>query len=119
MLPLKKWLLRVAVLGWLASLSATPSIAQTYPSRPVTLIVHAAAGGSTDLVNRLIAEKVSASIGQPIVVEFRPGGGATIGATAVARARPDGYTIGFLGRRFPRAKVSASRSRSTSAIMCR
>jgi tripartite-type tricarboxylate transporter receptor subunit TctC len=97
MLPPQKWFLRTAVLGWLAGLSAAASVAETYPSRPLTLIVHAAAGGSTDLVNRLIAEKVSATLGQPIVVEFRPGGGATIGATAVARARPDGYTIGFLG----------------------
>jgi tripartite-type tricarboxylate transporter receptor subunit TctC len=97
MLPLRKWFWRVAVLGWLASVSVASSVAQPYPSRPLTLIVHAAAGGSTDLVNRLIAERVSVSLGQPIVVEFRPGGGATIGATAVARARPDGYTIGFLG----------------------
>ncbi len=104
MLPLRRRVLLTAVLGWLASLSATASVAETYPSRPLTLIVHAAAGGSTDLVNRLIAEKVSASIGQPIVVEFRPGGGATIGATAVARARPDGYTIGFLGSSIPAAQ---------------
>ena len=104
MQPLLKWFLRAAVLGWLASLPAASSVAQTYPSRPLTLIVHAAAGGSIDMINRLIAEKVSASLGQPIVVEFRPGGGATIGATAVARARPDGYTIGFLGSSIPAAQ---------------
>jgi tripartite-type tricarboxylate transporter receptor subunit TctC len=70
----------------------------------MTLIVHSAPGGSIDLVNRLIAEKVSAVLGQPIVLEFRPGGGATIGATAVARAAPDGYTIGFLGSSIPAAQ---------------
>lgn len=97
MQPVSTHLLRAALLGWLLNSSIVLSFADTYPSRPITLIVHAAAGGSTDLVNRLIAEKVSGALGQPIVVEFRPGGGATIGATAVARARPDGYTIGFLG----------------------
>jgi tripartite-type tricarboxylate transporter receptor subunit TctC len=97
-------LLGAAVLGWLAGPSPSPSMAQTYPNRSMTLIVHSAAGGSIDMVNRLIAEKVSAALGQPIVLEFRPGGGATIGATAVARATPDGYTIGFLGSSIPAAQ---------------
>jgi tripartite-type tricarboxylate transporter receptor subunit TctC len=92
------------MLVWLFGLWASSSIAQSYPNRPITLIVHSAAGGSIDLVNRLIAEKVSATLGQPIVLEFRPGGGATIGATAVARASPDGYTIGFLGSSIPAAQ---------------
>jgi tripartite-type tricarboxylate transporter receptor subunit TctC len=70
---------------------------QTYPSRPITLIVPSAPGGAVDLANRLVSEKVAGKLGQPLVLDFRPGGGATIGATAIARARPDGYTIGFLG----------------------
>jgi tripartite-type tricarboxylate transporter receptor subunit TctC len=91
-------------LASLAGLS-TPTLSELdYPNRPITLIIHSAAGGSIDLVNRLIAEKVSAIVGQPIVLEFRPGGGATIGATAVARAQPDGYTIGFLGSSIPAAQ---------------
>jgi tripartite-type tricarboxylate transporter receptor subunit TctC len=97
-------LLHAAVLGWLAALPPSASLAQSYPNRPMTLIVHSAAGGSIDMVNRLIAENVSATLGQPIVLEFRPGGGATIGATAVARAQPDGYTIGFLGSSIPAAQ---------------
>jgi tripartite-type tricarboxylate transporter receptor subunit TctC len=104
MRTLVRSLLGAAVLGWLAGPSLSPSIAQTYPSRPINLIIHSAAGGSIDMVNRLIAEKVSATLGQPIVLEFRPGGGATIGATAVARASPDGYTIGFLGSSIPAAQ---------------
>ena len=96
--------LRTAALGLIAGLSASTGTAQTYPSRPITLIIHSAAGGSIDMVNRLVAEKVSATLGQPIVLEFRPGGGATIGATAVARAQPDGYTVGFLGSSIPAAQ---------------
>ncbi len=80
-----------AVLG--ASL-ATPAFAQAaYPARPVRLIVPYAAGGGTDFFARLAATSMSATLGQQIVVENRPGAGTQIGAEAAAKADPDGYTF--------------------------
>jgi tripartite-type tricarboxylate transporter receptor subunit TctC len=103
-IPISVVIVCAAALASLTGLSTATLSDESYPNRPITLIVHSAAGGSIDLVNRLFAEKVSAALGQPIILEFRPGGGATIGATAVARAQPDGYTIGFLGSSIPAAQ---------------
>lgn len=64
-----------------------------FPSRPVTIIVPFAAGGSTDIVTRLVGQKMSELLGQNVVVENRAGAGGNIGSTAVARAAPDGYTM--------------------------
>jgi len=66
-----------------------------YPSRPVTFIVAFPAGGSTDLSYRLLIKETEKYLGQPIVVVNKPGGGGTIGVSAVASAKPDGYTIGM------------------------
>jgi len=65
----------------------------SYPSRPVTLVVSAAAGGTTDLAARMISEPLARALGQPVVVDNRPGGNGSIAAQVVARARPDGYTL--------------------------
>lgn len=67
--------------------------AQTYPERPITLVVPFAAGGSTDVVTRVIAQKMGEGLGQQIVVENIAGAGGNLGADRVARAEPDGYTI--------------------------
>lgn len=64
-----------------------------YPNRQITLVVGFTAGGSTDIVTRLIAEEMRKSWGQPVVVDNRPGAGGNIGAAMVAKARPDGYTL--------------------------
>lgn len=69
--------------------------AETYPSRPITLLVPAAAGGGNDTMARVVAEKMSRTLGQPIVVENRPGGGGAVAGRQVAHAEPDGYTIGI------------------------
>lgn len=74
-------------------LALSPAAAQDFPNRPVTLVVPFAAGGSTDLVGRLIAEHMSAELGQPVVVENKGGAGGNLGAAQVAKATPDGYTI--------------------------
>lgn len=66
---------------------------QTYPNRPIHLIVGFAAGGGNDVIARIVAEKMSALLGQPIVVENKPGAGAILATEIVARAAPDGYTL--------------------------
>ena len=69
------------------------SQAQTYPTKPVTLIVPFAVGGSTDIVSRLIGHELTASLGKPVLVDNRTGAGGVIGWSAVAKAAPDGYTL--------------------------
>jgi tripartite-type tricarboxylate transporter receptor subunit TctC len=66
-----------------------------YPNRPVTMIVPFAAGGTTDVIARFIAEAMRAPLGQPVIIENRGGAGGTIGTAAIAKAAPDGYTIGM------------------------
>lgn len=75
-------------------LAAASASAQAFPARPIRIIVPFGPGGSTDVVVRIISPKLSERIGQPVIVENRPGGGATIGMNAVAKAAPDGYTLG-------------------------
>jgi tripartite-type tricarboxylate transporter receptor subunit TctC len=69
--------------------------AQTYPSRPVMMIVPLATGGATDVIARIMAEGMRAALGQPVIVENVTGAGGTIGVGRVARAAPDGYSIGI------------------------
>jgi tripartite-type tricarboxylate transporter receptor subunit TctC len=77
----------------LASLWAAPVVAQNYPSKPIRLIVPYAAGGGNDTLSRAIGQKLTQSLGQPLVVDNRPGSGGVIGADMVAKAAPDGYTL--------------------------
>ena len=72
---------------------SSASYAQSYPSRPITLLVPFAAGGATDTVARVTAQTMSKLLGQPIIIENALGAGGTIGATRAARAEPDGYTL--------------------------
>jgi len=73
--------------------SAAPTHAQTYPDKPIKIIVPAAAGGPTDVPARLAQQILPSKLGQPIVIENRPGAGGAIGARAVAASSPDGYTL--------------------------
>jgi len=92
---------RVVILGAFAaaiSLAASPGLAQTaasnWPNKPIRYIVPFAPGGTTDILARTIGERLGAALGQPIVVDNKPGQGGSIGAAELARAAPDGYTIG-------------------------
>lgn len=86
------WLRPVLAMGFLGSLQAQAS-AQDYPSRPITMIVPFAAGGSSDVNARLIADQMSRSLGQRIIIENIGGGGGVIASTRAAQAAPDGYTL--------------------------
>ena len=78
----------------LTVLAISPVAAQTYPDRPVRIIVPYAAGGGTDLVYRILSASLSEILGQQFVVENKPGGASTIGLDYVAKSKPDGYTLG-------------------------
>ena len=70
-----------------------PATAQTWPGRPISLVVPFPAGGTTDVLARALGHELSKTLGQPVVVESKPGAGATLGADFVAKAKPDGYTL--------------------------
>lgn len=83
-----------AVVAGVAAFTAAPGVAHAaYPEKPITLVVPFPAGSGTDSVGRIFAEELSKELGQPIVVENKPGANATIAANYVARAKPDGYTL--------------------------
>jgi tripartite-type tricarboxylate transporter receptor subunit TctC len=81
----------LAAFGVLAAL--VPAVAQTYPTRPITLVVPFAPGGSASIAARSVADKMSEALGQQIVIDNRGGAGGTVATRAVAKAAPDGYTI--------------------------
>jgi tripartite-type tricarboxylate transporter receptor subunit TctC len=76
-----------------AALCSLGARAQSFPSRPVRLVVPLAPGGATDIVARILAEKAGSLLGQPMVVDNRPGAGGTVGSALVANATPDGHTL--------------------------
>ena len=77
----------------IAALVATGAFAQAWPQKPVKLVVPVTTGGPSDLVARMLADKLATSLGKPVIVENRPGASQTVGANAVAKSDPDGYTL--------------------------
>jgi tripartite-type tricarboxylate transporter receptor subunit TctC len=89
----KSWIAAVAAAG-LAALASVAAAAEPYPSKPIRLIVTFPPGGSTDTMARALQPHLEKRLGQPIVIDNRPGAGGAIGLDAVARSAPDGYVIG-------------------------
>ena len=84
---------RRLLLAATALLAAPQAIAQTWPARPIRLVVPFPPGGTTDIVGRIVAARMSVALGQPVVVENRAGAGGTVGSDVVAKSPPDGYTL--------------------------
>ena len=91
----KRVILLALVSASLGISGVSKAMAQAYPSRPITMVVPYSAGGPTDTIARIMAERMRASLGQTIIVENTTGAAGTIGVGRVARAAPDGYTIGI------------------------
>ena len=97
----ERWHLRLwsclscAALGLAFALTTTSASAQSWPAKPIKLLVPLAAGSTADIVSRAVATELAKRLGQPVVVENKPGAGGTIAMAEVARAAPDGYTIAF------------------------
>jgi len=91
----RRHLLAVAAVS-MAFGAAQPAYAQSYPNKPIKIVVNSAPGGLTDVLARLIGAKMTASHGQPMIVENRPGAAGLVGAEAVSTAAPDGYTVGVV-----------------------
>jgi tripartite-type tricarboxylate transporter receptor subunit TctC len=91
----RRQLARIAALAlWpTLALSGGHALAQAWPSKPISLVVPFPAGGTTDVLARALAERLTQSLGQTVIVESKPGAGATVGADYVAKAKPDGYTL--------------------------
>ena len=83
----------IQVLTLAATMASGAAMAQAWPSKPISLIVPFPAGGTTDVLARALAEKLQQSLGQPVIVESKPGAGATLGADYVVKSKPDGYTL--------------------------
>ena len=88
-----RWML--ALLALMVMQPGAPALAQSYPSRPVTIIVPLAAGTGMDTLARLYGEQLSQALGKPVVIENKPGAGLMLGTAAIAAATPDGHTLGI------------------------
>ena len=84
---------KASVIAWAMALSAAPSLAQSYPVKPVRVVVAFTAGGTTDMLSRLVAQQLTEKLKQAFLIDNKPGGGGNIGTELVVRSAPDGYTL--------------------------
>src|SRR5829696_10208587 len=82
-----------AVIALAVAVAAAPSVAQQYPTRALRIVVGFAPGGSADVLSRIMGQRLSESVGQPVIIENRPAAGGTIATDIVAKAQPDGHTL--------------------------
>src|SRR3954467_13806937 len=86
--------MRAALLGFaLLAAAAAPGGAQNYPSKPIRILIAQAPGSATDVISRVVGNRLSEGLGQPVVIEAKPGAGGALGTEAAARSAPDGYTL--------------------------
>ena len=90
-------LLRRMALAGLLGLCASVGLAQSWPAKPIKVVVNFPPGGAADQIARVIAQPLSEALGQPVVIENRPGAGGTVGTGAVAKSEADGYVLGLGG----------------------
>ena len=88
--------MRAVIAGFALALGIAPALAQNYPNKSIRILIAQAPGSASDTVSRVVANRLSEALGQPIVVEARPGAGGALGTEAAARSAPDGYTL-FMG----------------------
>jgi tripartite-type tricarboxylate transporter receptor subunit TctC len=84
---------RTLGLALLAALGIQPAAAQTYPTKPIRILIAQAPGSATDVISRVVGNRLSEALGQPVIIEARPGAGGALGTEAAARSTPDGYTL--------------------------
>src|SRR5262245_54400987 len=89
----RSWSLGIAVALAAGILHQTSASAQTWPTKPIRVIIPFGAGSAVDVIPRIVLEQMASQLGQPMVVEPRPGAGGTVGMGQVAKADPDGYTL--------------------------
>src|SRR5258707_15771606 len=106
-MSMRRWVVFLSCMA-LPALFPGSVAAQSFPSKPLRILVPFPAGGTTDIVARLVGQRMSETLGQPVVVENRAGAGGTIAAAEVARSAPDGYTILIHNVTFPIASVAAA-----------
>lgn len=90
---MRKSIVKIAMIGLALSTAFGAKAADDYPNRPITLLIPVAAGGTTDIAGRVLAKQLKDELGQPVIVENRPGASGSIANSVVARAAPDGYTL--------------------------
>lgn len=93
---MKKLLLNLAAAAWLTAGLTVPAPAQDFPQQNIRIVVSFGPGGGADIIGRILAESMQRKLGKPVIVENKPGAGGIIGNDAVAKATPDGYTLGIM-----------------------